>query len=392
MNDSDRLNILYLVRTWAFGGSHTIVLHLLEHLPQDRFRIVCVPYDTRSGADEAFIEQAKKRGLPVADERIPWRSRLNWTRARQTVSELIERHQIDLVHTHDPHSNVLVGLGRQRWPVPCVASAYGWWSGLFPIRRCINIWIERTFALPHFDRVITVSNHMKGKIIEGPTPEDQIRVIHTGLDVARLRTDEATRDGTRIDTRNKLGIPENACVIGTLSRVSVEKGHARLLEAAAQLASTHPDMHVLILGTGPAKADLENLTARLGLEGRVTFTGFYDDLPGALSAMDLLAQPSILEEGFPTSVLEAQLAGLPVVASDIGGTAETMDVPSTGLVVPPGDVPALADALSSLIADPERRAAMGKAARQFVEQTFTLENMVAQVCATYHEAMETCKP
>ncbi len=110
MSGSGRLNLLYLVRTWAFGGSHTIVLHLLEHLPKDRFNIVCVPYDTRSGADEAFVEQARKRGLSVADERIPWRSRLNWSRARQTVSDLVEQHQIDLVHTHDPHSNVLVGL------------------------------------------------------------------------------------------------------------------------------------------------------------------------------------------------------------------------------------------------------------------------------------------
>ncbi len=240
--------------------------------------------------------------------------------------------------------------------------------------------------------MITVSNHMKGKILRGPTREDRIRVINTGLDVARLRTDEGTRDRARIETREKLGIPEDACVVGTLSRVSVEKGHAHLLEATAKLISTHPAMHLLILGTGPAKADLENLTTQLGLEERVTFTGFYDDLPGALAAMDLLAQPSILDEGFPTSVLEAQLAGLPVVASDIGGTVETMDVPNTGLVVKPGDASALADALSSLMAGPDRLRTMGKAAQQFVEHTFTLENMVAQVSATYDEAIKAYTP
>jgi glycosyltransferase involved in cell wall biosynthesis len=229
---------------------------------------------------------------------------------------------------------------------------------------------------------------MKGKILKGPTSEDRIRVIHTGLDVNRLKIDDNTRDQARIETRRTLGIPEDACVVGTLSRVSVEKGHANLLKATARLVHTHPHLHVLILGTGPARPHLEDLTSQLGLEAHVTFTGFYDDLPGALSSMDLLAQPSILEEGFPTSVLEAQLASLPVVASDIGGTAETMDVPNTGVIVPPGNVPALTEALSSLLADPGRLRTMGGAARQFVEQTFTLENMITQVCSTYNEAME----
>lgn len=381
---TERVNVLYLVRTWAFGGSHTIILHLLEHLPRDRFDIVCVPYETPAGTDRAFVAEAEKRGLEVAEDRVPWRSRRDWWRARRAVSGLLEKYQTQLLHTHDPHSNMLVGIGRGRWPCACVASAYGWWSNFWPLRRCINIWIERTFALKNFERVITVSNHMKSKILRGPAPEDRIRVVHTGLDTGRFRGIQPS-DGAAV--RAECSIPDDACVAGTLSRVSAEKGHAHLLQAAAMLKDRFPRLHLLIVGDGPARPELEGLAAALGMGDRVHFTGFHDRPLAALAAMDIFVQPSVLEEGFPTSVLEAELTGLPVVASEIGGTSETMDVPHTGLLVPPGDESALADALASLVSSPERREVMGRAARTHVQTAFTLENMVNQVATVYDEAV-----
>jgi glycosyltransferase involved in cell wall biosynthesis len=383
MSASGPRTVLYLIRSWAFGGSHTIILLLMKHLPPERFRVVCVPFDTWSGSDEAFIAEARKRDLPIAEERVPWKSRLNWGRARTTIADLATKYEADLIHTHDTHSTVLVGVGRNRWPCACVASAYGWWDGFLPVRRWVYQKIERQVALPKFDRVITVSNHMKGKVLWGPTTEDRVRVIHTGLDLAALGG-----GGSREDVRRRLGIAADACVVGTVSRVSVEKGHAHLIDAMALLAEVVPKLHLLILGDGPARPDLEAQVTRLGLTNRVTFTGFFDDLPGALAAMDLLAQPSVKEEGFPTALLEAQAAGLPVVASDIGGVKETIDVKRTGLLVPPGDTAALADVLANLADAPEKREAMGEAAATWIRGTFTLDHMIAQVCDTYDEAID----
>lgn len=378
-----RRNILFLIRSWAFGGSHTIVLLLMKHLPQDRYNMICVPYDTFSGSDELFIAQVRKRGLPLADERIPWKSRLNWWKARAAVSALVTRYNVDLIHTHDPHSNTMIGMGRSRWPCACVASAYGWWDGPFPLRRTVYQWLEREFALHHFDRVITVSEHMKGRILRGPTPAERVRVIHTGLDLSAVQTGG---DGPAFRTR--LGIPLDAWVIGTVSRVSAEKGHHCLLEAVARLLEMHPSVHLLICGDGPARSQLEEQAAHLGLQDRVTFAGFIDDLYGALAAMDIFAQPSVEQEGFPTSVLEAQAAGLPIVASDIGGTSETLEPETTGILVKPGDVESLATALRTLLASPGRSRTMGAAARNWVETNFTLERMIQQVSDTYEEAIE----
>jgi len=378
-----RLNLLYLIRSWEFGGSHSIVLHLMQHLPADRYNIVCVPYDAFTEGDRLFIAQAEKRGLSIAEDRVPWRSRRDWGRARDTVNGLIEKYKIDLLHTHDPHSNVMIGIGRDRWPCACVASAYGWWDGIIQFRRFVNQWVERNISLKNFDRVITVSQHMKKRILRGTTPESRIRVIPTGFDPSPLRY-----AGSRTEARRKLGLRDDAVVVGTVSRVSVEKGHRHLIDAAVNIVRAHPNAHFLIVGNGPAKADVDAQVKRLGLESHVTLTGFYEDLPEVLAALDIFAQASVEQEGLPTSILEAESAGLPIVASDIGGTNETMIPGETGLLVKPGSVRGFEVALGDLIGNAARRQAMGAAAQAWFEMTFTLERMIEQVCATYDEALE----
>lgn len=378
----ERINVLYLIRTWAIGGSHTILFLLLRHLPKDRFNIICVPYDTPSGSDDAFVRALQQRDLPVAEDRVPWHGRSGWWKARDAISGLVRKYGVDIIHAHDPQSNVLVGVGRKRWPCAVVCSPYGWWARLFPLRSHVYQWVERNWALPNADQVITVSEDMKRKILRGPTCEDRINVIHTGLEV-----ETAQGGGTREAVREALGIPGDACVVGTVSRVYVEKGHAFLLDAFHAVANTVPNLHVLIVGEGPRRPSLERQADHLGLGERVHFTGFYGDLPGALRAMDIFAQPSILDEGFPTAVLEAQLAGLPVIASDVGGTRETMDVERTGLLVPPRDIAALAEAIRMLAENPERRKATGEAGPEWIRTSFTLDNMIRQVSEVYEKAL-----
>ncbi|MFO7976610.1 MAG: glycosyltransferase family 4 protein [Candidatus Hydrogenedentota bacterium] len=378
----ERINVLYLIRTWAIGGSHTIIFLLLRHLPKERFNIICVPYDTPSQTDEALVRALRNRDLPVAEDRVPWQSRTDWWKARNAISELIRKYNVDLIHAHDPQSDVLVGTGRKRWPCAVVCSPYGWWARMFPLRSHVYQWVERTWALPNADQVITVSEDMKRKILRGPTPADRVNVIYTGLDPDALQS-----GGTREAVREALGIPQDACVVGAVGRMFIEKGHTFLLDAVRGLANAVPSLHVLIVGEGPLRASLERQARNSGLSEQAHFTGFYDDLPGALRAMDIFAQPSILDEGFPTSVLEAQLAGLPVIASDVGGTRETMDVERTGLLVPPRDVAALAEAIRTLAEDPARRKAMSEAGPEWIQKSFTLDTMIRQVSDVYEKAL-----
>ncbi len=377
-----RLNLLYLIRTWDLGGSHTIIRLFLKHLPEERFNIVTVPYDAPGDGDQRFIESVHKQGGDVAPERIPWHSRGDWFRARAQVDELIAKYSIDVIHCHDTISNVLVGLGRKRFRCAAVASPYGWWTPKWHLEAQLNHWIENHLALPNFDRVYTVSETMKKNVLKGGTPEERIRVIHTGLDLSQFERGAQDREAVRTE----LAVPEDALVVGTVSRLFAEKGHTHLLDAAHALLPDFPQLHLLIVGTGGERQALEEKAARLGMADHVTFTGFYDDLTGALRAMDIFCQPSILHEGFPTAVLEAQAAGLPVVASDIGGTFETIDEGKTGLLCKPADAADLAAKLRQLLENPARRHEMAKAARPWIENSFTLRNMVEQIGNAYEEA------
>ncbi len=371
------IDVLYLVRTWAFGGSHTIVLSLLEHMPREKFRIHCVPYDAHSPGDAEFIEQAAARNIDIDSARIPWHSSRDWFRARNIVSALIRDRGIGLVHTHDPHSNMLIGIGRKRWSVPVIASAYGWWDG--PLgRRRLHQRIERDFALPNFDRVITVSNDMRDRILAGSTSPERVSVVHTGLAPIESDSSEALR--------NVFNIPEDAVVVGTIGRVSHEKGHRYLLDAIHALAVDFPKLQCLIVGDGPALDDLRRQTDQLELSGRVTFTGFWNNRTEALGAFDIFALPSVEREGLPTSVLEAQQAGLPIIASDIGGTREAIDPDRTGLLVAPGDVDDLSRGLRTLLLDPQRRGTMGKEASLWTAEHFNVKDMIDKMTEIYDRA------
>ncbi len=375
--------VLYVIRTWALGGGHTILMSLMKRLPRDRFRILCVVYETPSGMDELLVRALQKEGLSVLDERIPWHSRFDARRARHAVRALVEKHRVDLVHTHDDQSNVLIGLGRDEMPCACVASAYGWWRRWLPLRSHAYVFLEKRIALPRFELVITVSEDMRRRALQGRTPEDRVRVVYTGVDEAALRA-----GASREETRARLGIPADALVAGTVGRVYVEKGHRFLFDAVHGLIDAWPSLRLLVVGSGPLLDELRRRAARCGLKDRVLFTGYYEDLPGALRAMDVFVQPSILDEGLPTSILEAQALGVPVIASNVGGVSESLEEGRTGLLVPRRDVRALRGALAALLADPERRRAMGEAGRALAARKFRIDRMIAEVAAIYEEALE----
>ena len=376
-----RMNVLFLVKTYGMGGAQTLIRMWLQHLPPEEFHIITVPYDAPGSGDQDFVESVRKQGNDVAPDRIPWRNRRYWCRARRHIESLVTKYDIDIIHTQDNLSNVLVGIGRARWPCACVASAYGWWEPKMAFKRRLYYSLERRFALPRFDRVYTNSYDMQRKIWAGGTPEERIRVIHTGFDV-----DQFVRRGRRALVRAKLGIAPDAVTIGTVSRLAPEKGHSYLLEAVKLLASEEPRLRLLIVGTGPQRERIEAEARRLGLLERLCLAGFYEDLAEVFEAMDVFALPSILEEGLPTSALEAQAAGLPIVASDIGGTRETIDIGGSGFLVPPRNARSLAEALRPLITTEHLRRQMGSRARQHIQQSFTLPSMMAQMTALYHEA------
>ena len=165
------------------------------------------------------------------------------------------------------------------------------------------------------------------------------------------------------------------------------KGHRHLLQALPPLLRKHPGLQVLLFGTGPLQGEVRAHIECEGLAGRVRLAGFRSDLPRWLGCLDLLAHPATAE-GMGVALLQAASAGVPVVASRVGGIPEAVQDGVSGLLVPPADPAALGAALDSLLADPELRKSMGAAGRDFAGRQLSAERMVEGNLAVYRELLE----
>ncbi len=223
-----------------------------------------------------------------------------------------------------------------------------------------------------------VSEHLAGAIRKRGVRVRQLEVVRNGIP---LRPDSSA-SGVR-SSETAAGLP----VIGFVGRLSSEKNCAALIQAAARLVRQRGRIfRLLILGDGPERAALEGLARTLGVWSVTTFEGSRSNVDAYYEQMDLVAVPS-LREGLPLVVLEAMRLRLPVVASRTGGIPEVVSDEETGLLVQPGDVVALADAIARCLDDPALRGRLGEAGRRRVGEVFSLDGMVERTIAMYRRAL-----
>jgi glycosyltransferase involved in cell wall biosynthesis len=174
--------------------------------------------------------------------------------------------------------------------------------------------------------------------------------------------------------------------IGTVGRLLPLKGIVHLLRAISTLREDFPDLRLEIVGDGPERTDLQKQIIALGLADIVRFLGWLPEVNSAMAGWQIFVQPS-LEEGLPVALLEAMAAGLPVIASDVGGIPEIIEEGVTGTLVAPGDPIALSESLREMLLNVELRQRLGDAARLRIRQHFSPEAMVRQISEVYDELL-----
>jgi hypothetical protein len=222
------------------------------------------------------------------------------------------------------------------------------------------------------DHVVGVSRHVTEGLLSDGVQADRVQVIHNGIDPGRVRSSAR-------DLRQELGIAPGDFVVCSLGTLLPLKGFDILMRSVAALP---PRAHLLIAGDGPSRPALEQLRGELGLASRVHFLGRTDDVMAVYQSSDVFALAS-LQEGFPLVTIEAALAGLPVVATRVGGNPESVADGVSGLLVQPGDHEAMAAALLRLLGDPGLRARMGEAGRRNATSLFTVRRMILSFEALY---------
>ncbi|GAB4320678.1 MAG: glycosyltransferase family 4 protein [Candidatus Sumerlaeia bacterium] len=322
-----------------------------------------------------LAERLEEAGIPV--HVIAFHSRMD-PRGLLRLRRFIRDEGFALVHSHMYRANTaaaLTGLltGRSFPPLVCqIHNINTWetWRQLWMERRLSRLW---NMAVAVSARV---RDHMADQL---HLPPERCRVIYNGVDLAEF---EAVVRRGRPSRRDTFGIPdENAVVVATLCRLHPQKNPEAVVWMAAELCPRYPNLHFVVAGQGKLFVELQREQRRLGLQDRLHLLGHRDDVASVLAASDVFFLPSF-KEGFSNAVVEAMAAGLPVVATDVGGNAEAVQDGESGFIVKAGDTEAMRERLERLIAAPELRARMGESARRRA-RLFSLEKMIDDTVEVY---------
>jgi glycosyltransferase involved in cell wall biosynthesis len=249
-----------------------------------------------------------------------------------------------------------------------------------PIKRTL---LNRFRYGPLCDHIVAVSQGIVRALEAGGVSRDKISQVYSAIEAQQYQSD-VTPDVIRAE----LGLHAEGAVLAVIAQLIERKGHRFLLAAMAQVLQAFPQTQLLFLGEGALEENLRARVSDLGLTERVVFAGYRDDVGRVLQAIDILIHPATME-GFANVAMQAGAAEKPVITTDVGGMPESVADKETGLVVPPQNPNALAEAIISLLADPTRSRAMGAAGKQRVESRFTIEAMVSGTLEIYQQLLNS---
>ncbi len=329
----------------------------------------------------ALADRATAAGLDVVP--VAKRGPLDW-RAVAAVRREVRSGRADLVHAHNSRTALLAaaavraaGRGRCVLTQHFLELGYATRPGPAGVAaRAVHRWVNR-----HTDHVIAISQAVRaGVLARGEATADRVTVVPNGIappDVAALRPAAAVRA--------EFGLAADAPLVVCAARLQPEKDVATLVAAMAAVRADVPGAACVVAGEGPLQADLTAQIDRLGLAGVVRLAGFRADVLSLVAAADVFALPSPVEP-FGLVLLEAMALSRPVVATAAGGPLEIVADGHTGLLVPPGDPAALADAVARLLSDAALRSRMGDGGLDRYRQAFTADRMAPATADVYRRA------
>ena len=351
--------ILILITRSEPGGAQSHVLVLLNGLVK-KYEVILA-----TGEQGFLLDEAKELGieshlLPSLKRNISPRRDFQ---AYKEIKELLLLTGPDLLHTHSSKAGILGRLAAHRLGIKNVFTAHGWAfaDGTPWIRKLIGVpteyvagkWCDRIITVSHADKQLAVKYHI--------TNRNKIAVIHNGV--------------SNIEGAVRVSQVNDPPVLIMVARVAPPKNFISLLDA---LSCIEEKYHLRIVGDGPDLMDLKQYAKELGIAKNIDFMGSRNDVPAVLASSDIFILSSDWE-GFPISIIEAMRAGLPIIASNVGGISEAVIEGKNGYLIPRGETGILSKKIRSLLSDKNKRTAMGRYSRGLFEKQRTTEVMLADI-------------
>jgi glycosyltransferase involved in cell wall biosynthesis len=354
------------------GGPDKTILNSPRFLQAAGYRTLCAYM--HPPADPGFEQlRAKAQAWHAPLLSVPDRGPLDW-RVAMRLLDICRRERVTLWHAHDYKSNLLGVLLRRFWPMRLVTTVHGW---VRHTRRTPLYYAIDRLCLPRYDRVVCVSEDLHQRCLECGVSPERCVLIENAIDTA-----EFARRSSIAEAKQRLGIPPGRFVIGAVGRLSAEKGFDVLIRAVAGLLEQGLDAELLIVGDGDEQSPLQTLISELGAGDRIRLLGYRSDTIELYQAMDVFALSSY-REGLPNVLLEAMALETPVLGTRIAGIPRLIRDEENGLLVEPGKIEALADALKRLNEDTALRTRLGAAGRRTIETSYSFEIRMRKIRALY---------
>jgi glycosyltransferase involved in cell wall biosynthesis len=370
----EKLRIMEMIDKPSLGGGQTALLLLAENLDRSRFEVI-----VSSAGDGPLAEESRRKGIAYIPVSLGKRLSL---RPVHEIAGVLRENRIDILHTHGGIAGLYGRSAARRARTPAVVHTLHGIHYLHyrnPFLRHLYVLLERRCSHSTDRLILVCQSDLRQARKHRLAPEAKMTVILNGMDAhPELAAHEIAR------RKSDLGWPPDRPVVGTVARLHRQKGLVNLLRAAPEILSAFPEVNIAVVGDGPQNDSLRREAQRLNLEGRFLFLGEREDAASIMALFDIFVLPS-LWEGLPFVLVEAASLGKPIVATAVDGVSEILEDRKTGLLVPPGDPTALADAVIGLLGDKETARRLGEMARTLVPPRFPLRRMIDQTQNLYLE-------
>lgn len=371
--------MLFTIAGLPLGGAEQQLLELVSGLNKSKFRVIVLTLSRGGPLEPEFKKVPGVRLIGLK------RKGISGLLILLKIRTILRRMKVDVVQpfiTPAVFYSILPAL-ICRTPVKIVTERSGPGRKKGTPLRYRTYLLAEDFLTRFTDWSVANSEAGKRYLIERGIDPLRVKVIYNGINLHRLNA----ADEKVYEIRRKLDVPPGGKVVGMVATLFPVKNHALFLSAAARVCRFNPDMRFALVGDGPLRTHLETMGNDLGLESKVIFFGDQRDVGAYLAAFDIAVLTSDTE-GCSNFLLEAMALGKVVVATDVGGNREVVCHGESGVLVPPSDAEALADAIINLLSNPALARSMGQAGKAKVTIRFSLENMVSQYESLYEDTLQ----
>lgn len=377
--------VLFVITRLIVGGAQETVMLLAEGLDKKHFQtdVLCGP---QTGTEGSLIEEVRRRGisLTILPDLVRELDLIKDLKAFWKLYRFMKSGAYDIVHTNSSKAGILGRWAAWLAGIPVIVhTVHGWGHHDYQQRlvQRLFVWLERISAHITQRLIVVSTRNIEKGLADRIATKEKYFTIRSGIELEAFV--HPARD--RASMRALLEIPLTAPVVGTVTRLSAQKAPTDFTAAAIEVAQIAPDTHFVMVGDGPLRGEVEGMIVKAGLQKRFHLTGLRRDVADLLTTFDIFILSS-LWEGLPRVLPQAMAAGLPIIASAVDGNTEAVRADENGILVPPGDRAALAQAMSQLLQDRQRAMKMGENGRARVQE-FSAQKMVEDHERLYIELM-----